>query len=1116
LCVNGFQFIALHRTVKKKTAKRDSGGLVLYFRDTFAGGVSLYKKDCDDMIWVKLDAEFFGYEKDMYVCLCYVLPGGSSRQGFVDVHTIERVQQTIVDIIFDTQHKCHFIEMGDFNARTGVLSDYVLPDESDMYLPLPDDYTPDMITLPRSSMDKNVVNENGRILLEMCKSTGHRILNGRKGRDTNIGKCTFLNSQGESLIDYVICSEDVFDHVSDFYVHDPNVFSDHKIVSFKLHCMLVQSQNMTDTSQKVCTKKLVWDTDKNDVFLQNLMVNEVTEKLEKISNNLTNCGTSNIEQVNDVVLDFTNTLYDAAAPVFEKQFTHSSSANKSARRPRPPWYSDECEHFRHEFLDLLNRFRVNNTDDNRTKLARARSVFKSCARKCRYEYDKTCTHDLLKARVVNAKAYWKLLKNCQYAPKTDVSSAEFAEYFQHVNNPDSAFYTPDEDVLFFLDRYVKGKMQVMFDELNVPITEAEICECIDTLHTGRACGPDLLPNEILVYGRDILAPYLCTLFNYVFDAGIFPETWSEGYITPLLKKGSIHVADNYRGITLLSCLGKLFTKVLNSRLTTWAEDYFVYVEAQAGFRAGMCTTDNIFVLHAVITHLINNGKKLYCAFVDYTKAFDYVVRDNLWYKLIKLGVRGKILDTMRSMYVSAKSAVKINGQVSDSFFCRTGDLQGESVSPFLFSLFVNDLEQEFYLKGINGIDIDMFKMFILLYADDIAVLSESKEDLQMGLNVMHDYANTWKLTVNTSKTKVMVFHKGRLPSGLKFMYGDNELEIVNTFTYLGHVFSTGGSFASMQQYLVDKARKSIFVLEKYIRPFVNLPLFFVCELFDKLIAPILHYNCEVWGFIPGEAIERLHLSFCKKLLSVKRCTQNDFVYGELGRLTLRTTRLFRIIKYWLKVISSTDNRFINIAYNMMLKDLAVRPSKTNWAALVKSVLDNLGFSDAWLNQGVGDVNVFLYHVKTRLRDTYIQNWHSRLEVSNRARLYRHLSENFGYKSYLSFLNVGKFRIAFTKLRCSAHRLQVEMGRWNKPLPITFEERKCAHCHVLEDEFHFVLQCPLYAELRKTYISAQFTTRPNMYKFIHLISSESQVIVTKLATFVYKALCLRDTVVLSQN
>ena len=95
------------------------------------------------------------------------------------------------------------------------------------------------------------------------------------------------------------------------------------------------------------------------------------------------------------------------------------------------------------------------------------------------------------------------------------------------------------------------------------------------------------------------------------------------------KKGSLNDVGNYRGITLLSILGKLFTRVLNNRLKDWAENYYVLIEAQAGFRPGISTTDNVFVLHGVISHLLNQGKKLYCAFVDFTKAFDYVVRENL-------------------------------------------------------------------------------------------------------------------------------------------------------------------------------------------------------------------------------------------------------------------------------------------------------------------------------------------------------------------------------------------------------------------------------------------------------------------------------------------------------
>ena len=125
------------------------------------------------------------------------------------------------------------------------------------------------------------------------------------------------------------------------------------------------------------------------------------------------------------------------------------------------------------------------------------------------------------------------------------------------------------------------------------------------------------------------------------------------------KKGSTSNVDNYRGITLLSVLGKLFTRILNTRLMDWAESYYVYIEAQAGFRAGMGTADNVFVLHGLITHLINQGKSCFVHSLILKKAFDFVNRDIIWYKLKKLGVRGIMLNVIRSMYERAKSRVKI-------------------------------------------------------------------------------------------------------------------------------------------------------------------------------------------------------------------------------------------------------------------------------------------------------------------------------------------------------------------------------------------------------------------------------------------------------------------------
>ena len=346
-------------------------------------------------------------------------------------------------------------------------------------------------------------------------------------------------------------------------------------------------------------------------------------------------------------------------------------------------------------------------------------------RKARYEYDKQKTLRLENARFKNAKLYWNLLKESAGVKPANIPLSVFEHYFKAINNPEDPFYAPDEDILFFNERYENNEFEIIFEELNISFTQDEILKAIGQLKTNKSSGPDMLINEFFMYGKNILAPTLVNLFNLIFEKGHFPETWSEGYVIPLHKKGSINEAENYRGITLLSTIGKLFTRVLNSRLGEWAEMYGVLMEAQAGFRAGMSTGDNIFVLHGLISHMLNNGHKLYCAFIDFTKAFDYIVRDNLWYKLVNLGLRGNILNIIKSMYTSVKSRVKYSNILGNEFQCSLGVRQGECLSPLLFSLYLNDIEEQFINSGLDGIDTDMLKIFMLLYADDIVIYSQT-------------------------------------------------------------------------------------------------------------------------------------------------------------------------------------------------------------------------------------------------------------------------------------------------------------------------------------------------------------------------------------------------------
>jgi hypothetical protein len=169
-----------------------------------------------------------------------------------------------------------------------------------------------------------------------------------------------------------------------------------------------------------------------------------------------------------------------------------------------------------------------------------------------------------------------------------------------------------------------------------------------------------------------------------------------------------------------------------------------------------------------------------------------------------------MLNIIRSMYTSATSFVKYNGSISEPIICTTGVRQGECVSPFVFAMYVNDVEKEFEMNGMEGLTVDILKLLLLLYADDMVILANSADDLQLGLNILCDYCNRWRLKVNTNKTKIMIFHKARLAQNLEFKLGDFVLEIVNRFTYLGLVVTCSGSFSGLHETLAGQARTDIF------------------------------------------------------------------------------------------------------------------------------------------------------------------------------------------------------------------------------------------------------------------------------------------------------------------
>jgi hypothetical protein len=266
----------------------------------------------------------------------------------------------------------------------------------------------------------------------------------------------------------------------------------------------------------------------------------------------------------------------------------------------------------------------------------------------------------------------------------------------------------------------------------------------------------------------------------------------------------------------------------------------------------------------------------------------------------------------------------------------------------------------------------------------------------------------------------------------------------------------------------------------------------------------------VSGFAKDKSIERVHLQYCKKLLGVKKTTQNDFIYGELGRLDFKTIHCYNILKFWTKIIHTADRKYISLVYKMLKTDCENAQNKINWCSLVKELLGTLGFYDVWLQQGVGNTNIFLSLVKQRLRDQFMQNWHGRLENSSRALFYLNIS-NFKFQTYLDSFTNEKMCKSLSRLRVSSHRLQIEAGRWSRPVPMPINERLCSVCNILEDEFHFVLECRIYNDIRSKYIPAKYWRRPSMSKFIELLEIQNHEIIRNLGTYIWNAFKKRSEI-----
>ena len=447
-----------------------------------------------------------------------------------------------------------------------------------------------------------------------------------------------------------------------------------------------------------------------------------------------------------------------------------------------------------------------------------------------------------------------------------------------------------------------------------------------------------------------------------------------------------------------------------------------------------------------------------------------------------------------------------NHDNKDDFFASVcGVFQGESLSPFLFSMYLNDLDDFLRDSDDVGVQIEQFLLTVLLFADDMVLFSSTRQGLQNALNSLQNYCNLWALTVNTEKTKCVAFKKGgRVGKRDKWYFDGELLETVTTFKYLGFILSSSGKFAKSIATICDQGRIALFNMKSFLHKFPHLDLRTKLKVFNCLVIPVLEYACEIWGFCAADKLDTFYLGFLKSILGVRKTTPSVFIYRELNIYPLKLRRYIRIFKYWLKIIALPDHEPVKSVYNVLKDDASSTPDTVNWVSLLKKILNESGLGYLWESQLLllEDKSYYTALFKDRIQDIILQNYITDLDKISNNRLYKHIDHDFYGKDYLTAIKNNNLRIALSKLRLGSHNFMVERGRWARPI-LDYPRRKCKECDELEDEFHIFFECVRYGPLRKKYLPSYLLNRPSMAKFIDFLHTASGDDLMKLAIFLFK-------------
>ncbi|CAG2219500.1 unnamed protein product [Mytilus edulis] len=475
---------------KTRANNRFFGGLAVLVKKNIKPYVKILKNTCTDIMWIKLEKDFFGFQKDLYMCVVYNPPSMSSYTQGLDRDITECLEQETAKYM----KMGNVLLCGDFNARIANSPDYILNDDQS-YLPLFDNYPIDKQILKRQSSD-TTIDSRGKSLLDLCILNQLRILNGRVLGDV-FGKYTCYTPNGSSVVDYVMVSESILDQILYFYVHNfmPTISDCHCILEWEMSSKFTVDDNDCNINMFDKSPNFIWSDESPTNFQTALLLPDIQTQIDTFNKSIIKESQSSVDEA---AAELSHIFLSAATNSLKR----NKLRNKKIKTKK--WFDGDLYHLRNKLISygkIYSKFPYDPlVRGHYYKLNKQYSKL----RKFKYkEYKKSLVEQLQNLHDDNPKSYWKLINDLKNNDNKDHSSAVAPSvWVSHFNGLYQLHESFKERVAKLEKKLDNLEKNVCFNNLDKLITEKEISFAISKLRCNKSPGLDNISNNMIKHSQN--------------------------------------------------------------------------------------------------------------------------------------------------------------------------------------------------------------------------------------------------------------------------------------------------------------------------------------------------------------------------------------------------------------------------------------------------------------------------------------------------------------------------------------------------------------------------------------------------------------------------------------